>query len=81
MKKDELQKLKNKSLAELEKELADSRERLRNLIFDLASGKTKNTALIAETKKRIARILTFINSKTKESRINAAETEHQSTTR
>ncbi|MBI2010975.1 MAG: 50S ribosomal protein L29 [Candidatus Colwellbacteria bacterium] len=63
MKKSEFQKLKSKSSAELEKEMNDSREKLRNLKFDLKSGKVKETAALREIKKRIAKILTLINDK------------------
>ncbi|MBI2506716.1 MAG: 50S ribosomal protein L29 [Candidatus Colwellbacteria bacterium] len=65
MKRDEMQKLKGKSTAELEKDLSDSRDRLGILIFDLASGKVKNTAEIRELKKRIARLQTFLKGKVK----------------
>ena len=40
--------------------LVDSRERLRSLKFDLASGKVKNVREIRELKKTIARILTLL---------------------
>ncbi len=61
MKKKQLEGLKNKPLPELQKNLADYRERLRNLKFDLAKGKVKNIREIKEVKKNIARILTIIN--------------------
>jgi len=61
MKKKEIQQLKTKSLTELQKDLADYREKLRSLQFDLAQGKVKNIKEIKETKKIIARILTIIN--------------------
>jgi len=61
MKKKEIQQLKTKSLTELQKDLADYREKLRKLQFDLAQGKVKNIREIKETKKIIARILTIIN--------------------
>ncbi len=63
MKKSEIQKLKTKSAPELEKDLAESREKLRMLISDLASGKVKNTSDVREIRKRIARILTFLREK------------------
>jgi ribosomal protein L29 len=62
MKKKEIQQLKTKSFPELRKELADYREKLRKLKFDLAQGKVKNIKEIQELKKAIARILTIINS-------------------
>lgn len=61
MKKKEIQQLKTKPFPELQKELADYREKLRKLKFDLAQGKVKNIKEIKETKKMIARILTIIN--------------------
>ncbi|MBI2013068.1 MAG: 50S ribosomal protein L29 [Candidatus Colwellbacteria bacterium] len=60
MKKSDIQKLKGRVKAESEKDLAESREKLGTLIFDLASGKVKNNSEIRETKKRIARILSFL---------------------
>ena len=44
---------------ELQKILQENRERLRQLRFDLASGKVKNVREIRRLKKEIARILTF----------------------
>ena len=55
------QQIKNKPLPELQKDLADYREKLRKLKFDLSQGKVKNIREIQETKKTIARILTIIN--------------------
>lgn len=67
MKQDEIQKLKGRSAAELEKDLVESRERLGVLIFDLASGKVKNNAEIRDLKKRIARALSFLKEKANQS--------------
>jgi len=64
MKKKEIQQIKNKPLPELRKDLADYREKLRKLKFDLSQGKVKNIKEIQETKKIIARILTLMNSQT-----------------
>ncbi len=61
MKNKEIQQIKTKPLAELEKELIHYRETLRKLKFDLSQGKVKNIKEIQETKKMIARILTIIN--------------------
>lgn len=61
MKTKELQNFRNKPTAELEKELGGYREKLRKLKFDLSAGKVKNIREIKETKKMIARILTFMN--------------------
>lgn len=54
--------LRQKSKIELEKLLAEHRERLRQLRFDLVSGKVKNVREIRKIKKEIARILTILNS-------------------
>jgi len=60
MKSKDIQQIKKKLLPELKKDLADSREKLRKLKFDLAQGKVKNIREIKETKKKIARILTIL---------------------
>lgn len=57
------QELKQKLKPELEKLLQDSREKLRQLRFDLASGKVKNVGEIRQIKKDIARILTILCQK------------------
>lgn len=58
-----ISELRQKSKKELQKILIDSRERLRGLKFDLASGKVKNVREIRELKKDIARILTLLKEK------------------
>lgn len=58
-----IQELKQKSNKELTKLLIESRERLRNLKFDLASGKVKNVRQIRALKKEIARTLTILREK------------------
>lgn len=55
--------LRQKSAEELKKTLQASREKLRQLNFDLASGKVKNMREIRKTKKDIARILTLLCQK------------------
>ncbi|MBA7611185.1 50S ribosomal protein L29 [subsurface metagenome] len=55
--------LRPKNKKELTKMLTDSKERLRTLKFDLASGKVKNVRLIRGLKKDIARILTILKEK------------------
>lgn len=57
--------IKQKSQTELQKVLLDKRDKLRQLRFDLTSGKVKNVREIREIKKDIARIITIINSKFK----------------
>jgi len=56
----EIKELRQKSKKELQKMLIDQREYLRNLKFDLASGKVKNVREIRGFKKDIARILTCL---------------------
>lgn len=55
--------IKRKSEQELQKNLLESKEKLRQLRFDLAAGKVKNIREIRAIKKDIARILTFLNIK------------------
>lgn len=62
MKKQEVKELKNKPVAELQKFLGESRERLRTLRHNLAAGKVKNVKELRALKKDIARLLTFINA-------------------
>jgi len=58
-----MKELKGKSEKELNRMLAEDREKLRKLKFDLSSGKVKNVREIRKVKKNIARILTLINQK------------------
>ncbi len=53
--------IRQKPKKELQSMLLESRERLRNLRFDLISGKVKNVRQIRELKKEIARILTLLH--------------------
>ncbi len=57
--KEILQQVKNKSAADITKELAESRDKLWQLRQDLAAGKIKNVREIASMKKYIARMLTL----------------------
>lgn len=52
---------KENNRAELEKILADSRERLRQFRFKSGEGKTKNVKEGREIKRGIARVLTELN--------------------
>jgi ribosomal protein L29 len=63
MKKKELAEYKNKSIEELEKELANFRSRLSALKWDLIQGKVKNIREIRQIKKTVAQILTLIRLK------------------
>jgi large subunit ribosomal protein L29 len=65
MKKKEKKNLKDLNMADLQKLLLEKRNKLVELKFNLAAGKVKNIREIRETKKEIARILTFINLKSK----------------
>lgn len=58
-----ISELKQKSKNELQKILIEDREKLRQLRFDLTSGKVKNVREIRKIKKDIARILTIIKAK------------------
>jgi len=61
MKKQELIKeFSRLSQKELQRVLQEKREKLRQLRFDLASGKVKNVREIREIKKDIARLLTVL---------------------
>jgi large subunit ribosomal protein L29 len=55
--------LRQKLEGELEKLLKEDRERLRQLRFDLSSGKIKNVREIRKIKREIARVLTLLKLK------------------
>ena len=61
--KDELNNLKQKTLAELETELKTKKSELLNLRFQLAIGQLENTAAISECKKDIARVKTIMRQR------------------
>ncbi|MFH1582590.1 MAG: 50S ribosomal protein L29 [bacterium] len=54
--------LRQKNKSDLEKLLAEDRDSLRQLRFDLSAGKVKNVKEVQKTKKEIAQILTLIKS-------------------
>ncbi len=58
-----ISELRQKSTGELKKTLQVNREKLRQLNFDLASGKVKNVREVRKVKKEIARILTLLCQK------------------
>ena len=60
MKKKDIQELKNKQAAELERLVRDGNTELRALRFDLAAGKVKDISKIRELRKKIARAQTFL---------------------
>jgi large subunit ribosomal protein L29 len=59
MKIKELSKL---SKIDLKKQMNDAREKLRQIRFELASGKVKDVREIREIKKDIARMMTLLNN-------------------
>jgi len=61
-----LEELKNKSDAELAKDLVDAKKELFNLRFQNAVNQLDNTARIKEVRKNIARIQTVMTQKAKE---------------
>ena len=61
-----VEELKNKSEAELAKELVAAKKELFNLRFQNATNQLDNTARIKEVRKNIARIQTVITEKAKE---------------
>ncbi len=63
MKKDKLQKLRDKSKEDLQKELKAAKDNLWQLRADLAGGKVKNVKEIHGLKKTIAVVNTLLNEK------------------
>ncbi len=59
MKQKEFNTYREKPVAEIEKELRESRARLETLKFDLVSGKVKNIREVKFVKKTIAQLLTL----------------------
>ena len=58
-----ISEFKQKSKKELQRLLRNNQDKLRQLRFDLASGKVKNVREIRQIKKDIARILTILCQK------------------
>ena len=61
--KDELNNLKQKTMAELDTDLKAKKSELLNLRFQLATGQLENTAAIRECKKDIARVKTIMRQR------------------
>ena len=61
--KDELNNLKQKTMAELDTDLKAKKSELLNLRFQLAVGQLENTAAISECKKDIARVKTIMRQR------------------
>ena len=58
-----IKELQQKSQSELQHILIENREKLRQLRFDLASGKVKNVREIRKARKEIAQALTILKQK------------------
>ncbi|TCJ18248.1 50S ribosomal protein L29 [Rubrobacter taiwanensis] len=64
MKASEIREL---DVEELERRIADTRRELFNLRFQHATGQLENTGQLREVRKNIARLLTALNQKKRES--------------
>jgi len=62
MKKKELNELKGKPAVEIEKEIRELKTSLRKDMFDLQAGKLQNVRTLRDKKKKIARLMTILNS-------------------
>lgn len=69
MAKRENQKLREKNAEDLVKEVLREVKKLQELRFDLVRGKVKNSALVRDSKRNIARLKTLINEKQREQKI------------
>ena len=58
-----LSDLRQRTESELKKTIEENREKLRDLRFNLASGKVKNVREIRKLRKEIARIITLLKEK------------------
>jgi ribosomal protein L29 len=63
MDKNEIKKLTAKSSAELTKDISEAKEKLWETHRDVKSGKVKNSHLIGELRRDIARMLTVVQNK------------------
>ncbi|MCL5016159.1 MAG: 50S ribosomal protein L29 [Patescibacteria group bacterium] len=61
MKKSDIQKLKEKTVSDLEKELVSTREKIAEFRISIYRGKQNVIKDFREARKKFARILTFIN--------------------
>ena len=61
--KDELNALRQKTMAELEADLKTRKSELLNLRFQMATGQLENTSAIKECKKGIARVQTIMRQR------------------
>ena len=60
-----IEELKNKTLDQLKSILIDLKKESFNLRFQKANGQLENTARVKVVKRSVARVLTLINSKSK----------------
>lgn len=60
-----MKEFKQKSISELQHELASERDEMREFNFKLAQGEVKNVRALRKVKKEIARILTLLNIRRK----------------
>ena len=60
-----IEELKNKTLDQLRSILIDLKKESFNLRFQKANGQLENTARVTIVKRSVARVLTLINSKSK----------------
>lgn len=63
MNKNDLNTMKKKPIAEIDKELHELRAKLVNLKFDLQAGKVKNIQEVHIVKKGIAQLLTIMHER------------------
>jgi len=63
-----VKELRQKSKDDLNKILQQEREKMRQIRFDMSSGKVKNVREINKIKKDIARILTILNEQRTENK-------------
>jgi large subunit ribosomal protein L29 len=67
--KEKLREFSRLSWQELQKNLLEKREKLRQLRFDLASGKVKNVREVREVRRDIARTMTILKVKSQKSKV------------
>jgi len=60
-----IQDLRKKSIIELQELLNESREKIRDLRFQLASRQLKDVRILRQIKREVARIMTILNAKRK----------------
>jgi len=72
MAKDEIQKLRDKVVEDLRKDVDNEEKKLQELRFDLARGKVKNSDLVRNSRKNIAKLKTILEEKEARTKINTA---------